>query len=288
MRRTDELTLLSGIKCKIQELTGEHEGNLTSSKENIRKNAMDRLLEDCILELGDVVGPNMNHIKRMLEADRKHALIAIRQLSNDYDPNFNFFFEFPSKNGQKDKQKFNVDFTYAIMQTENFDKVKNEVTITQTPILFEGEVPKNKKPVNFEAKPYWKKFKTLDEIRDEQDQIFVLPRSGRKVIWSLLTGELKASFIENSKFQNDNNSHDLFKMRNCRYVETDEKGQKSYIQIDFKTMIYKDIEALRAEILSKEGSFDTLLVIQNQKDSTQKERVDLLDQPAFFFPSLAI
>jgi hypothetical protein len=37
-----------------------------------------------------------------------------------------------------------------------------------------------------------------------------------------------------------------------------------------------------------EGSVDTFLAIQNQKDKTRSVRVDLITLPDFFFPSQAI
>lgn len=283
-RRQEKFKLLSGVECTVQELTGEHEANLTSDKKGIRSSAMDIMLQDCIVTLGDKDIITLNDAKRLLDADKKHALIVIRNLSNDYDPDFKFSYEFPIENGKRDKFDYQVNFSYAVLDLNN----KVIPLISDKDPSKEETLPVNFEPVNFKGRPYKKQYKTYSEIASDLTRDIKLPRSGRTVRFTMLTGEFADLYSKTLKQDSDFNSHDYILMRQPVFVEATAKGAESFVMVDLNTMVHLDITALRKSILEEEGFFDTIMTIAHKNDSTRTTRVDLISIPAFFFPSLAI
>jgi len=279
MRQTKEFILLSGVKCVIQELTGKHERMLTTKKSDTR-NAYTEMLTDCILSLGDISPVNQNHVKRMLEADRKHALIELRQFSNDYDPKFKFSYEFALTGGKREKHEYEVDFSFAVV-----DVVKKEAEEE-----VEGEtelIDKKNSEVNFVAKPYFKKWNSYSEIANDKKQTIILPKSGETIEFSMLDGETTELF--GPKHEDEITSHTLIKMRNPLVIRQDEKGvKKPGIKLELDNLSFKDINFLREKILELEGNIDTTMVIAHPSDPSRTARVDLINLASFFFPSLVL
>lgn len=282
MRRTETFTLLSGVSCTVQELTGEHEANLTSKKDAVREKALDRMLEDCIIQLGNKDQITINDARRLLDADRKHALIVIRQLSNDYDPVFKFTYEFPVRNGQREKFEYDVNFSYAV-----FDKDGVDMAILSTEDAEKEKVQVDHRQVNFKGRTYKKQYKNYSEIVNDLDREIKLPRCGRTVRYTLLNGEYSELYAKNYGDADDFTSHDFIYMRQPVYVDADSKGGEQLVKVDLVRMLSKDINALRASIIEEEGTFDTIMTIPHKKRPDEVKRVDLIGIPAFFFPSLA-
>lgn len=282
MRRTETFTLLSGVSCTVQELVGEHEANLTSKKDSVREKALDRMLEDCIVQLGNKDTITLNDAKRLLEADRKHALIVIRQLSNDYDPVFKFSYEWPLRGGQREKFEYDVNFSYAV-----FDKDGVDMAMLSTEDAKKEKVDVYHSQVNFKGRTYKKQYKNYSEIVNDLNREVILPRSGRTVRYSLLNGEANDLYSKNYADADDFTSHDFIYMRQPVYVDADSKGGEQLIKVDLNIMLHMDINALRSSILEEEGTFDTIMTIPHKKRPDEVKRVDLLGIAAFFFPSLA-
>lgn len=275
MRKTKEFILISGVPCKIQNLTGLHERLLTTQKKS-SKDVYIEILADCILELGDITDVSEKHIKRMLDGDKKHALIELRQFSNNYDPRFNFTYEFPMENNKREKHEYSVDFSYAIMVEAS--EAKNDAP--------EEDEDGKMKAINFKGKPYFKKWSTYGEINEDKIVTIRLEDSKELVQFSLLDGELSELF--GVKDETLINSHTYIKMRKPQMVRTDEKKTVSLISVNLDTLSFLDINQLRAEMVRCEGTVDTTMVIAHPTNKSKEARVDLLRLTSFFFPSLAL
>lgn len=253
MRLKKDIILLSGIPCTIQEMTGESEFFLTNEKYKKKGKGLISLMTDCILSIGDSTTITDNDIKRMLSGDRKKALIEIRQLSNDSDPEFNFKYEFATVGGAREKFEYNV--------------------------LFNNE--------SFPDKKYANQYKNLSEI--VRKIRFVLPRSKQIVEWTML--DVQTESEHDALYDTENRSSlTMLEMRNPTYIleDTNNDGVKVErpMQVDLKKLNWKDIDHLRKNVLDTEGSVDTLYTIAHKTDKEKEVRIDLLSVPAFFFPSL--
>lgn len=255
MRLTKDIILLSGIPCTIQEMTGESEFFLTNEKYKAKGKGLIALMTDCIIKLGDRTTITENDIKRMLSADRKKALIEIRQLSNDYDPEFKFKYDFPMVGGTRDKFEYIVQFDEKSFPEKKYDQVCANLT----------------------------------DIKREVE--FMLPRAKKLVRWQLLDVETESEHDALYDVEG-RSSLTMLELRNPEYILDDVDGEnkkvKRYLGVDLKKMNWKDIDQLRKNILDTEGSVDTLLTIAHKTDKEKEARVDLLSVPAFFFPSLGI
>lgn len=256
-RLKKEITLLSGIKCTIQEMNGESEFFLTNEKYKSNGKGLIALMADCILSIGDRDTITENDIKRLLSADRKKALIEIRQLSNDYDPDFKFKYEFPSTGGKRDK------FEYSVIFDEK----------------------------SFPDKPYAKE-KQVANLRDIVRTVtFELPRCKKIVEWEMLDVETESDHDAMHDIDN-RSSLTMLELRNPKYIIDDVSGTgekvKRPVAVNLKKLNWKDLDHLRKNILDTEGSVDTLLTIGHKTEKDREARIDLLAVPAFFFPSLGI
>lgn len=320
-RRKEEFKLLSGVRCVVQEFTGAFEEDFTSENAQKQKSALDNMLLDCILELGTKTKSEISikDIRNMPSGDRQFALICIRQLSNDFDPNFVFKFEFPVINGEKQKYEYKVNFSVSEIHIEEsgIDKKSTKEESDSAPLLpsekislksstvypekQEGELKqyldsKNIGPenltspsANFEAKRYKQQVEDYRQFDHERD--IQLP-CGEKLRIEILTGNLESDYsqrIEHNRKNNRSNlsSHDMIYMRNPRIVR-EKDGKEQLIKPTLSTFVHRDLEFIRKNILEEEGKIDTLIVIQNPVHPEYKERVDLLLQPAFYFPSLGV
>lgn len=253
MRLQKEITLLSGIKCTIQEMTGESEFFLTNEKYKAKGKGLIALMTDCILSIGDKTTITDNDIKRLLSGDRKKALIEIRQLSNDEDPVFNFKYEFASTGGIREKFEYSYQFDEK----------------------------------SFPGKNYAQQYKNLSEIKREIE--FILPRSQQKVVWTMLDVDTESEH-DCLHDMEGRSSLTMLELRNPMVFFKDKNNDGQEVErsrkVDLKKMNWKDIDSLRKNVLDTEGNVDTLLTIQHKKDKEKEVRIDLLSVPAFFFPSL--
>lgn len=255
MRITKDITLLSGISCTIQEMTGESEFFLTNEKYKAKGKGLIALMLDCITRIGDRTTVSEKDIRRMLSGDRKKALIEIRQLSNDYDPEFKFKYEFGNTGGLREKFEYNVTFDEK----------------------------------SFPDKPYAHQYNNLAEINREIE--FTLPRSGKVVTWKMLDVETESDHDALYDVEG-RSSLTMLELRDPIYFIDDVDGTnqkvKRPVKLDLRKQSWKDLDALRKNILDTEGNVDTLLTIAHMTNKEKEARIDLLSVAAFFFPSLGV
>jgi hypothetical protein len=293
IRKRKEVVSLSGIRVGILSLLGAHQALITRNTEKKRADGFEELLYDCIEYLGAKQKPALmlSDIKRLLEPDRKYLLMHIRQLSNNDDPRFVFDYEFPTEEGRKLKERKVVDFNKENFPVKPFywvrDRIKEQSGENDQPqeeALAYGTLFGNpdKFPIMFED---------YAEILDQFfTQKFVLPEAKVEVQYNLLTAEESAKHA-GIVTKDTINSHTQILMRNPVYVDDDlSKGREKpvFCPLPLDKLTHMDIEALRKDIMEKEGSVDSTIVVQYKEDRAKQSEIDLVGMPAFFFPSLVI
>jgi hypothetical protein len=130
MAKTHEFVLPSGVKCITRGLIGRDQEILTDQSAKSGENLY-KMLEGCILQLGDKTDINTNDVKRMLVADSKYCLIRIRHYSLGFQPEFKFTYSWATDGGDKVSEPYNFN-----VNKHNF-KVKPYKWVQE---LMEGEV----------------------------------------------------------------------------------------------------------------------------------------------------
>jgi len=74
-------TLPSGIPCALRELTGAEEELLTNAKLLRSGDAVNQLLRNCLVQLGENADVTMNNVLDLLAGDRLFILVKLRQIS---------------------------------------------------------------------------------------------------------------------------------------------------------------------------------------------------------------
>lgn len=74
-------TLPSGVEIELKEMTGIEEELLTNQRLIRYGDAINQVLRNCILRVGENTEPNMNDITSMLSGDRLFTLVRLRQIS---------------------------------------------------------------------------------------------------------------------------------------------------------------------------------------------------------------
>lgn len=281
----------SGVPVLLQATIGEHQSWITNSEETRRKTAIDDMLKDCIVELGDKKDITAMDIDNIFSFDRAAMLFKLRQISNRLSPNFIFDYEFPVSNkGEKRQQRYEVLFNkkdfkqrpaswvYDKMVTDY--KTANEIAVDEK--LTEdqiGEVLLQDFPVVYEN--------YAEMLAAHKDQETILPDTGVKVLWKILDIKQERAFSEMKK-NKETSSHDQLLLR-CPVYRDDsvEAGAKILPQLPLNKLSSDDIETLRNDIITREASIDTSVTVQYRKEATLQKSLNLITVPSFFFPSLA-
>ncbi|MHB1001976.1 MAG: T4 family baseplate hub assembly chaperone, partial [Armatimonadota bacterium] len=74
-------TLPSGVEIELKEMTGMEEELLTNQRLIRSGDAVNQVLRNCILRIGDKTEPDMSDITSMLSGDRLFTLVRLRQIS---------------------------------------------------------------------------------------------------------------------------------------------------------------------------------------------------------------
>ena len=268
--QTHVFTLPSGVECEVKDLTGKHQRILTEQKNKKLGENLNEVLADCIVRVGEEKNITLEFIEKMLAADRKKALVEIRQFTFDYEPVFKFKYEYLSgENGNEQKKEQEMEIALSKQETDEEGQTKTVIK-------------------GFPTKPYYKQWKEYKDI--EKEVIITLKKSGKEVVYRMLDGQGEQVGMMTKKAERS--THTALRMRFPREFVTTSSG-KTPIQLDLDKLPLKDIEQLRASIKEHEGQVDTEFRFMHPeaelKDSSEKEViVDILSVLAFFFPSEAI
>lgn len=277
--------LPSGVEFSVRSLKGRDQELITKAK-NVRDGSgFNEMLASCLTQLGDKKQGEItpNDVERMLSNDRKYAMVALRQHSLRHKPTFDFSYEWPLQGTRKDVQQYSVEFNSTDFPCVPYLWVREKIE------QLKAEAAANK--VEYTETKFPKLYESYSEmLAAHKEQTFVLPEDGTRLGWTLLTGEQESKFSKLDREQV--NANTMISMRVPQVLLTPKEGVSEAKQIGMGWMHSNadllDIEAFRGEVRKVEGTINTTLVIQNQKDSTRTARVELLATPDFFFPSQAI
>jgi len=261
--KTHVFKLPSGVECEVKELMGKHQRMLTEhTNKNLSENLND-VLVDIIVRVGSKKNIDREFVLSMLSADRKKILVEVRQFTMDFEPTFEFVYEYLDSNGKHQEEELSIDISEGF-PTKPLMVIDNDGVVEAS-------------------------YEEYDQIKREIE--LELPRSKDKIKFSLLDGkgERHAMTVAKSK----RSSHTSIEMRNPRILKksTKEGGDDIWIQANLDTFSFKDISYLRATIKEVEGAVDTEVMIEHPDAENREDKevtVDLVSVLAFFFPSEAI
>lgn len=265
MKNTHVFTLPSGVECEVEELTGKQQKILTEQNNKPHNEKLAEMLASVIVRLGSSFKPDTKFVQdEMLACDVKYALTEVRQFSLDFE------------------DKFGFTHTYR-----DADGVKQEAEI-------EEYIPEGKFPFTTVKKLEGDELvdSNCSEYSDiEKDVIVVLPRSQKKVRFTMLDG--RGTALGSKTKKTDRSSHTTILMRRPVYFEESSKGNEVPIQLNLDTLSLKDIEFLRSQIKKYEGQVDTEIMVERPDSETRSPNdremvVDVLSVTSFFYPSEAI
>lgn len=291
-RKKGTRVLPSGIECELLSLQGKQQHDLTINDEAKRKDAIDNMLLECTARIGSNTSVSMADIMNLFSEDRKFMLFELQQLSNSYDPNFIFAYEFPTEGGKKLKQIYEVVFDkedfprvpYKWVLEAMITQYKEKNSIAADETLDKETIDK----IIFDAEEFPILFNNYSEIITKyKTNKTVVKESGVTMVWNILDGNAEK---ENMKMDTTKiSSHTFFQNRNCKYLDPESliAGKEIPMLIPYDKVSSNDLEQLRSAILDFEASIETSVVVKYKNDNSKQANVNLITTPAFFFPSLA-
>lgn len=286
-----EFKLVSGVSASVTELTGDEQRLLTEQKSS-SENRSFLMLNNLLKRVGDIDltllkdDERMEFIKGMLTCDRKMALCTARQLSNDFDPIYDFNFEYDSEDPKKGKSVSTqtVDLgsgSFPFTPIKNFsmnllmDKDKKALTkLRDIEVVLKTLEPRV--------------FNTYDEVIKNKFIFAVLPKTGISIRMRMLDGVGEAIGAATRKEQKS--SHTMLMMRNPCYQEKDNGPFISFSLQDLNKLPVNDLEFMRLLKKYIEGNVDTEIRFPHPEADLKGPNekmvvVDLLTQLSFFFQS---
>lgn len=255
---------LSGIEYEVTELNAKHQ-RLISEDGGLTASHFDEVLSEVIVRVGSVTIANMSadarfaFIKKLPSDDRRKALFEARQVTNDFEKDFYFRFQYESVQkhikGAKLEEVIKVDVSNVILE-----------------------------------RPYLHSVAEIDQFVFDHEGTF--PRSGEQYKFSLSNG-----FSEEMKLGKVS-SHTPILLRQPKLKKTVNKQGEPLKEPVWLVMnsdaldklSTKDIEHLRKQIHETEALFDSSISFAHPEAeylpmNERRVRMDLLSVPAFYFPS---
>ncbi len=273
----------SGVSFEVKELTGKHQRLLTEQSSKTHNEKLDSVLLDVIVKIGTETSLDEKFIESMLACDKQKALVTVRQFTMDFDPTFDFAWEYKTEAGEKAEHRLSIPLGDGSFPS------KPVMILNKDGLIVEDE----ETPEYVTLECYLKKLLNKEELEYSDILAYknveiILPRSKERVRFTMLDaeGELLLTKIPKS----DRSTHTPIRIR--KPVKFDEETNTP-IQLNLDRLAYKDIEFLREEIKKVEGNVDTEVMFEHPEShlkapSEKDVIVDLLGTTAFFFPSGAI
>lgn len=248
---TKVFTMPSGVECEVREMTGKEQRILTEQDGKKFSDKLNAVLLSVVVRIGSKMTVSEADIKKLLSEDRKCILWECRMFSVGEDK-FTFEYNYVDRNGKEQTLKMDVD-------------------------LSDRE----------QTKPYKTQYTELDAI--EKEVMLTLPRSGKKVRFTLLDGEGESMGASMNRKQLSSHTPILMR-RPVEFIRTNGGKTETPIKLDLDRLSIVDIEYLRKAIYEHEGKFPTEMKFEHPEADYKpvSERyvvTDLLGEVAFFFPS---
>lgn len=314
-------TLPSGLGFTTRRMKGKHQEWLTkgkSTKEAVRNSTrkedvgIEHVVADCLDELGGVAYTNfddkLNAVREMLSADFAYLLLALRFFSTDtlFQSRQDEYKEWKAETAKQKEEwnriiglereyarKNNVEFEEPEFEEPEFES-KHEAHIFKFKYDFMNDDGKQdvhtfEVPLSindFDIKPYYATWKTLQEIKESLTQKFVLPINAKTVNWDLLTVNQENAMRKLVKSTQEFSSSSIMNARKPRVMiksKTD-SSKSTPLALRLADLELIDIEALRGDMTEKEGSVNTTILVLHPL-TDEKISVNIVTVLSFFFPS---
>lgn len=286
VEKSGTTTLPSGIEAELTGLTGKHQALITINDETKRRKGIDEMLLSCLKRLGDKTSFVTDDVQKLLSADRKKLLFELRNISNNNDKSFIFDYEFPTQGGKKLKQRYTVDFLKDDFPCTPYGWVKEEMIRNYKEVNGITKALTDDEENEAIAEPFPVMFEDYADIIALSEVVTELPECGMDIKWNMLNGKEEVKYAKLLQVANIT-SHTQIEMRRPQFQNTELEGNP-YQRVPLDDLSLNDIEALRKDIMAKEGNVDSYVVVQYKNDASIQSQVDLVSTPAFFFSSLAI
>ncbi len=279
MERIKKSVTPSGVEFSVRNLIGKDQNLLSRAQDESDSNSLNELLQGALRGLGEKgeTQITMKDVEALLSNDRKFILVTIREHTLRYQKLFKFNFEWPLRKGSKEKEvvPYEVKFT-----PENFPV---------TPYLWVREEIERLKAENKDYKAdghvdlFPVLFTSYQQMLTEKRIVKgKFPDTDQAYQWHLLDGEAEKRYAKVEMVINN-----TLDMRKVQLPFGDGATKDKLMMYDTERADIMELEHLRMEVRSVEGTVDTFLTIQHP-DNIRSQRVDLVSLPVFFFPSQAI
>lgn len=268
--------LVSGVEFEVKELIGKHQRLLTSQdKGNSSSKHAERLndiLASVVVRVGTETNIDKDFIKSLLACDKKKILTVVRQFTMEWEESFGLAYPYTDSEGKK--QVYDCDIT--LEEGGKFPETKIHTAIQDPETL----------------KMSYEVLNVSEYDKIEKEVTFVLPRSKKKVRFTMLDG--KGEEIASTTSKSNRSSHTVIEMRRpVTFFKKDAKATETPMKLTLDSLAYKDIEFLRTVIKNCEGRVDTEIRFEHpdadNKSGDDKDVVlDVVGTVAFFFPSGSI
>ena len=289
--RLKESVTTSGVSFTVRALKGKDQATLTEinqSGDQADDSSINKMMADCLMSLGDKqeveITPKV--VSHLLSTDRKLILVTLRQHTLNYKKTFDFKYEWALGAGavDKDVQDYSVNLT-----PENFpvtpywwvsDKIEEEKKDDPNYVIPDGH------DVSFPIM-----YESYEDMLSEHQEVEGEFEDGTRYKWKMMDGNIEKNMSKLKKI----NINTPIAQRSPKYLfgnasSENEKGgsdiQQVWTILNIEDADVSDLEVLRKDIKDKEGDVDTSLTIQNAKNASKQITVDLIQIPAFFFPSM--
>lgn len=299
--RTHESVTPSGVAFTVRNLTGFDQNTLSKKSDNPSKQ-FNKMLADCMEQLGTLNGDSIKveDVENLLSNDRKFILVVLRQFSLKYQKEFSFKYEWPvtGSGSKKDKEVQECSFNFT---HENFPVIPYvwmrdaiEVIRRDNQVLIEKGEEDNVKEI---PDGHTVKFPILFASYDQMLAANSIhkgkfPESGMDYEFALLDGKVENKWAPTLSKEENIRINMMIEMHQPKVMYKAKKDGDKDIKTTFdpgsKSADLIDCEHIRKHIKEVEGTIDTSIVIQHEKDPGKSKRVDLITLVDFFFPSQAL
>jgi len=273
----------SGVEFELRGLLGKDQDTISRATHgNNAINVFNEMLADCLVRLGDLYGKDVTPriVEGMLSNDRDFALVLLRQFSLDFNPQFDFKYEWPIEAGQRqDKEIFDysINFSYKNFPVVPYywvvEKIEKELSEDPMQAPFDGY-----------EKPFPVMFANYSDMLAEYSTVEGETSDGTRYKWNLLTGKDEKDFANIAR--SDMVASSPIKQRGLRSFVGEKDGNEAWAAFNLDECPIKHVEHIRSEITEKEGFVDTKITVQHQTNPLRENTVNIVGVPAFFFPSM--
>jgi hypothetical protein len=267
--QTSEFKLVTGIEMEVRPMEGSHIRTLTKGNKLATGQGLREVLKDCTVRIGSKRSITDKDIHKIWSADRKKALVKIRQLSCNFNPLMKFSYKWDAEDIRDLDIEAETEHELQLQTVEEMMESGKDEFIETPYRTLDGN------PI------YFKELTDLDDYYTE----LKLNMSGDVVRFKFLAGEAEERAVRTNK--NDRDALLAIDLRSPqKKFVTDKKGKEgnvSWISLNVNKMALPDIEQLGKAMKLCEGTVDTSMVIRHPKNTNITTTVDLIQQKSFFF-----